>query len=647
MKLSPVMIFTLLLIFLVLSVLFCRWSMRDMDGFIGYNYTKDVAEAAIIPMYSSRNKLYKMYDSLYFDNKNGNIVEVDAAMYSNVGGVAAGNVDLTGTSITGLHISPRVGNSTMSYVINSVSAIITPSPSTNIENSYRSSVYRTLGNRPTQYTAFMLPWHDNTYVHIMDNTTQQLENVSTFAFTYDTTVIPYGYTDKAAMTGITSFREDKNVKNNTMVIDPIYNTKRSMYQISEYVKFDISNANILVGAGEKSLKVYARQGTSPQTLTASASDQETKNGDDLTNVANITFIPRIIYDVCGQNMILYVPNAKKTLVALICYTKDEQSNLQLGLRNVCRFTETGIDTGNSSSTPTPPSTSTPPSSGTDPDNITYADFNLDDYMLKTQVVPPVCPACPSCNYNNAGACNQCGGNGGCGTRTNTGDSLVTGGNGIRDAATATGAVNAVGNAATGAVNAVGNAATGAVNAVGNTATGAVNAAGNIAGGAVNAVGNVATGAVSAAGNIAGEAVDAAGNVVNKTVDAAGNVVNKTVDTAGNVVNKTVDTAGKLATGVLGAATNLATGAFGAVSNVATGALGTVGNVLGSATNALQPTQSFQGTTPGQMQQQTSVSQPSVAGATSTSDPYSYYGKLPARSNNNFMPITADFSSFGR
>jgi hypothetical protein len=634
MKISPVMIFILLLIFLVLSVLFCRWAMRDVDGFIGYNHDKDVAEAAIIPMYSSKNKLYKMYDSLYFDNKNGNIIEVDAAAYSNVGGVAAGSIDLTGKSITGLHISPRVGNSTMSYLLDGVASVITPSPSTNIEKSYRSTVYRTLGNPPTRYTTFMLPWHDNTYVHIMNNSTSPVENVSTFAFTYETTAIPYEYVDKTAMTGITVVREDKNLKNNTMVIDPIYNTKRSMYQISEYVKYDISNANILVGAGETALKVYSRQGTSPQTLTSSSTDQETKNGDDQTNVANITFIPRIIYDLCGQNMILYVPNAKKTLVALICYTKDEQSNLQLGLRNVCRFTESGIDTGEPNAvtgTTTPATgTETTTTTGTSTDETTYADFDLADYMLKTQVVPPVCPACPSCNYNNAGACNQCGGNGGCGTRTTTGDSLVTGGNGIRDAVTSTG-----------------NAASGAVNAVGNAATGAVNAVGNVAGGAVNAAGNVASGAVTAVGNVAGEAVDAAGNVVNKTVDAAGNVVNRTVDTAGNVVNKTVDTAGKLATGVLGAATNVATGAFGAVSNVATGALGTVGNVLGSATSALQPAQSVQGTTPGQMQQQTSVAQPTVAGATSTSDPYSYYGQLPAKNNNNFMPITADFSSFGR
>lgn len=601
------MIFMLLLIFLVLSVLFCRWAMRDVDGFIGYNYTKDIAEAVIIPMYSSKNRLYKMYDSLYFDNKNGNIIEVDAAVYSNVGGVAAGNVDLTGRSITGLHISPRVGNSTMSYVINGITSVITPSPSTDIEKSYRSSVHRTLGNPPTRYTAFMLPWHDNTYVHIMNNSTSPVENVSTFAFTYETTAIPYEYADKTAMTGITVDREDKNLKNNTMVIDPIYNTKRSMYQISEYVKYDISNANILVGAGDKALKIYSRQGTSPQTLTASSTDQETKNGDDQTNVANITFIPRIIYDLCGQNMILYVPNAKKTLVALICYTKDAQSNLQLGLRNVCRFNESGIDTGEPNATTTTGTTTTTTTgtgttSGTSTDETTYADFDLADYMLKTQVVPPVCPACPSCNYNN-GACNQCGGNGGCGTRTNAGDSLVTGGNGIRDAATATG-----------------DAATGAVNAVGNAASGAVNAAGNVATGAVTAAGNVATGAVT----------------------AAGNVVNQTVDTAGNVVNKTVDTAGNIATGLLGAVSNVATGAFGAAGNVATGAIGTVGNVLGSANNGAQ-----QGTTPGQMQQQSGASQPSVAGATSTSDPYSYYGQLPARNNTNFMPITADFSSFSK
>ena len=126
-----------------------------------------------------------------------------------------------------------------------------------------------------------------------------------------------------------------------MVIEPTYNTKRKVYQISEYVKYDISNSNILVSVGDKEVQVYTRNGSTSQTLTSIATSQETTNGDDQPTVATINFAPRIINDLCGQNMIVYVPNAKKTLVALVCYNNDNQ----LDLRNVCRFNESGIDMG--------------------------------------------------------------------------------------------------------------------------------------------------------------------------------------------------------------------------------------------------------------------------------------------------------------
>ena len=40
--------------------------------------------------------------------------------------------------------------------------------------------------------------------------------------------------------------------------------------------------------------------------------------------------------------------------------------------------------------------------------------NSSDYILKTQIIPPVCPSCPSCSASN-GVCTSCGGQGGCGT----------------------------------------------------------------------------------------------------------------------------------------------------------------------------------------------------------------------------------------
>jgi hypothetical protein len=623
MKLSPVMIFILLLLLLVISVVFCRCAMHNMDGFIGYRFDTPPLETVTLPMYSDKNKLHKMYDSLYFDNKNGNIVEIDATKYSGISGNVSGNIDSTGSSISALHVLPRIGNSSKSYIIEQITDVI-PNPATTTDNSYKSKVYETKSKATDTYTVFMMPWLDNTYVHVMNNSTTRPENVGTYAFTNNSTAINYDYTANEAMVGVDKSRADTNSKNNTLVIDPIYNTKRRVYQISEYVKYDISNSNILVNAGDKEIKVYTRNGSTSQTLTSTATNQETTNGDDQREVANMNFAPRIIYDLCGQNMIVYVPNAKKTLVALVCYNND----MKLDLRNVCRFNETGLDTGDNASTNNV-STGTTADKKDDKQMMDYANFSLDDYMLKTQIIPPVCPACPSCNYNTGGACNQCGGNGGSGTRTSNGDSLVTGGNPIR-----------------GAVTTDNNKGGGVVNAVGNAAGDAVNAAGNIAGGAVNAVGNVAGGAVNAAGNIAGGAVDTAGNVVNKTIDTAGNVVNKTIDTAGNVVNKTV-----------GAATNVATGALGAVGNVASSALGVVGNVLGGAGNLLPSGAGSQGgsagamplqpASSGMMQQQTGGPQPQVSGSTSTTDPYSYYGKLPAKKPNEFMPITADFSSFGR
>jgi hypothetical protein len=41
-----------------------------------------------------------------------------------------------------------------------------------------------------------------------------------------------------------------------------------------------------------------------------------------------------------------------------------------------------------------------------------------------------------------------------------------------------------------------------------------------------------------------------------------------------------------------------------------------------------------------------VGQPKYGTQTTNADIYSYYGALPSRSSN-FMPITADFSSFGK
>lgn len=49
----------------------------------------------------------------------------------------------------------------------------------------------------------------------------------------------------------------------------------------------------------------------------------------------------------------------------------------------------------------------------------------EDYILKTQIVPPVCPTCPTCpDIPEKVSCTNCGGNGGSGTKDAEGKSLV-------------------------------------------------------------------------------------------------------------------------------------------------------------------------------------------------------------------------------
>jgi len=642
-----------------------------------YNYSSSRGSSQKIVNYSNKNELNKIYDTIYFDNTNGSLVELDVSSnyISTPGTVAVPADTATGTAlvpavagtnnantnsdeIQKLHILTRGSTSTSTYDIEDANTIISPAPETTMPNSMKSAIYNTIGtNAGNSYNVIVLPWQTNTYLHVMETspgsaaTTDPVssggkpKNMVTAALTYATSHTEYPYnhyvadpadashTDDATAKqiaertyNIESSYVDNDANNNKMVKEPMYNTTRNVYQISEYVKYDISNASLLVCTGEgtgKEIKIYKRGGNT-ETLSSPNLTGDNTHGDD-DSVANTSFVPRIFHDMCGQNMILYIENAKKTLIALV----NQNSDGEMSLRNVKRFTENGEDTaepdaGGDTDTDSEETDSTRESKYDYYDSI----FNgtgggvdsdvLDRYMLKTQIVPPVCPACPSCNYGS-GACGKCGGCGGAGTQDASGKSVV---NDDTEKAPIKNAVGAVGNVATGAVGAVGNVATGAVGAVGDVATGTVGAVGDVATGTVGAVGDVATGTVGAVGDVVTGGVGAVGNVATGAVDATSGAVS---------------------------------GVLGAVGNVASGAIGAVGNVLGSTVNAagqvVPDGQRSAGTTSNVIGQQGQGGQPvqggQITGNTGATDPYSYYGQLPSKPHSEYIPRTADFSNFSR
>jgi hypothetical protein len=265
-------------------------------------------------------------------------------------------------------------------------------------------------------------------MHIIDHSF--FSHVSSFYFGPNNKMETRAYPQNASI-GITS-HVPFIMPTATNSLEPLYDSHRPLFVLGQYVRYDIQNGSLIIqntnDPSSKSITVYSRDGTHK----IYSATGLTHPPESLTNV---TFKPFYTIDNVGQNIILYLPFQTTTLVALIGFSDANKTSLKIN--NVCRFTPTTIDNGpnvkneiNSTTTtmtiPIPKITDTP-SPISDyykmPIVNTTQQKYSEDYLLKTQIVPPVCPSCPVCT---TGACNNCGGNGGSGTLSNKGNTVVSG-----------------------------------------------------------------------------------------------------------------------------------------------------------------------------------------------------------------------------
>jgi len=496
MKLSPLFIFLLLVIVLVISVIFCRYctksSIFEREGFVSYEANVAPTNSVKIPQYGPQ-PVIKMFDNLFFDQANGNVVEVDSTQFiGNVdanGNYISGNVDVTGASIKNLYISTRDGTENDYAFTNANSNTTQESTVSSTSCSYNKWSYNTKCQATGKYKLFYIPWNSDTYVHIVQTETPtDANNQSAYK-----PVNVYTYQFSAgASSSVNAVRYiadalPKKVPANTngdsnddqMITDDWYSTTNKVYQLAKYIEFDTSNGNLIMRT-DNSITAYGRAKNVIVT-----SNTPLKNGGLSTTIPSVSYNSWIVYDADKTTQVVYIAKDTNTLVLLM----QMESTNKYKLVNAVRFDANGPvntncqnDNSSDSSGNNPPP---PPSdmSGNSDYYKWYWYWNSpqkysDDYILKTQIVPPVCPTCPNCPSSEGGACTNCGGQGGSGTKDTNGSSIAGG-----------------------------------------------------------------TGPV--------------GSVVNNTVDAAGNVIGSTVNAAGSIVNTAIDTTGKVVTGTVGAAANVA------------------------------------------------------------------------------------------
>lgn len=410
------------------------------------------------------------------------------------------------------------------------------------------------------------------------------------------------------------------------------NTNKLVYRVKQNILYDKANGNLLivspavaanatatppVTASPKKVKVYKRNygktgiiGTDDKpsyeyTSVAPVNDHTEASG--ITTLRDTASVAIVVREPITKRTVLYWSRNLDTVLLVFNDIYDATTGEVPIAQSLAVYAPVGSGSGGSSSGGSSGGGSSgeqkkeedSDSEGEDKDKDTKS---LEDeymkwsqYMLKTQVVPPVCPSCPACPAAQSGVCTSCGGQGGSGTQSNTGSSLAFGS--TTGTSTDTSTVKNTVNQASGA---------------GVTGPSA---------------------ALASVGQSAGSAVSNVAGTVGGAVGTVGNVANTAIGTAGNIVTGTVGTAGSLVSGTIGTAADLLHSAGSGLGNMLSGANDNATRV------GYQQSYNRAGT--GFNRNNTGYPP-----ATSQYDAYSYGGALQSK-GSNYRPITADFSAFAK
>ena len=255
-----------------------------------------------------------------------------------------------------------------------------------------------------------------------------------------------------------------------------------------------------------------------------------------------------------------------------------------------------------------------------------------NYLLKTEVVPPVCPTCPSCS-SSSGVCTNCGGNGGCGTQTTD-----TSGNNTSVKSIVNNGVGGVTDIGRDAIAGTAYLGKSAIQGISDVASGT----GNFLKDSGSGIGQFAKDSGSGIGQFA---KDSASGVYGATKDIGSGAYGATKDIVGGGVGIGRDIVG----GGVGIGRDIV-GGVGGMFNGGPNGQGGYQNSYGGPQYNNTGQGGYGGpqyNNTGQGYNQGGYLQPKPS-TTPGQDPYSYYGTLPPREGgSNYIPITANFSSFGK
>ncbi len=542
-KLSPLLLFVLLLLILVTASFYSSWA-KGVEGFGTASSTNPFAQ--FDGYEKNYGNLVNVGGNFWYDSKNGNLYRV--------------TLDGSSGKILTVVIFDRFGTKT-SYTPKTASDGPANVITKDAISSYVGSWFTVDTGKNIQLN--YVSWNKNTYIYTFNiknaksttNPTHKIKRMLYFEGQELKTSNTLTENNVIALVSPEVYQNSFSVdtgNDDTNVIEPLYDSSRVVYQITKNIKIDEMNGNLIVNvistttpsettpaatttaatpsattssattpsattaaptvkSGFRNIEgfetttntidVYKRKVTSIGLVTTPTHIYTEPKEKTLSTTMETSSMPFFVNDPIGNNTIIYWPTDQKTLIVIMSNTYTPKLTAIPSVKMVlCSTNLSDL----ASETSAPATTSEPNANA----NAMMDDFNKwSQYMLKTEVVPPVCPACPSCN--TGGLCTDCGGKGGCGTKSSDGKSLA-----IKDDSNNIADVKGPSSAVASVAKSAGSAVTGTVDVAGNVVGGTVNAASNLVGGTVNAASNLVGGTVNAASNLVGGTIGTAANLLN-------------------------------------------------------------------------------------------------------------------------------------
>lgn len=422
MKLSPLWLFLILLIVLIISAIFITpISSLTKESFVSY-YGSTASNTSNLAIPNYPNPVDKLYDNDFFDPKNGNILRVFACAYDPSVGQ-----DTTGAGIDYIDVIDRSSNATKF----ANGETITAGTLQSVPNSYQAwtaystdDAYKNITSNQLIYVA----WGQDTYLHVLD-----LNNkLNACGFLYSSSGGAPIYTNiNTSLVNLESSINDTNIQNNSYVFDNVSNMV--VYQLTSKIAYIPTTGDLRIIDTNGKNQIYNRSGQSVTEFSASGAIQSSTT-------------PWVQYDLVGKNMVIYAPNKTNTIIIVLAPNTD---GITYSIVSVSRFLSDGsLQKDASSIMPVPTNLGSGPGIGIGGDtgglygglisafnrnfspseqanltdnfmrtvktalgsSLSPAGYNeakgidMNDYILKTQIIPPVCPQCPTA----VGICTTCG-----------------------------------------------------------------------------------------------------------------------------------------------------------------------------------------------------------------------------------------------